>query len=275
MTLPADLAASPHRARLEAALSAVRAAGAALLDLRGTIVGAEAGDGQLKTSTDLAAEGWVLGFLRGAYASDRFLAEEEFEAARVPWSGARDYWTVDALDGTRSYVEGYAGFCVQVAYIEDGVPVLGVIAEPVAGHVYAGARGAGAWRIGRDGAVRLTGSAATARRDGLRFVDSTLPGGTVGSLYARLHGRFVECGSVGLKICRVVEDSADIYAKRFRYKLWDIAPGDVLAREVGCALGTWSGAPIDYAGTQTHFETVLAAPRALYDELVGSGDFSE
>ena len=86
---------------------------------------------------------------------------------------------------------------------------------------------------------------------------------------------FVECGSVGLKICRVVEDAADVYAKRFTYKLWDVAPGEVLVREVGARLGSWRGEPIDYSGARTHFESVLVATAPLYDELVGSGDFSE
>lgn len=94
-------------------------------------------------------------------------------------------------------------------------------------------------------------------------------------MFERAAGTFVECGSVGLKICRVVENVADVYAKRFRYKLWDVAPGEVLAREVGARLGSWQGQRIDYAGTRTHFDSVLVASASLYDELVGSGDLSE
>jgi 3'-phosphoadenosine 5'-phosphosulfate (PAPS) 3'-phosphatase len=115
----------------------------------------------------------------------------------------------------------------------------------------------------------------------MRFVDSTRPGGPVGALFAAHQGRFVECGSVGLKIVRVAEDAADVYAKRFTYKLWDVAPGEVLLREVGATLGTWTGQRIDYAGTRTHYTSVLAAPAALYADLaadlaaeLGSG-FSE
>jgi 3'(2'), 5'-bisphosphate nucleotidase len=275
MQLPDAFAGNMWRARLEIAAAAVRSAGAALLELRGSIMGSEGAGGQLKTSTDLAAEGWVVGFLRGSFPDDRYLAEEEFEDAGEPWSGANDYWTVDALDGTRSYVDGYDGFCVQVAYVSGGVPRLGAIAEPVAGALYVGAQGAGAWRVTTTTATRLALRDTVSRQPGLRFVDSTRPAGTVGRLYDALGGQFVECGSVGLKICRVAENAGDIYAKQFTYKLWDVAPGEVLLREVGAALGTWNGTTIDYAGTQTHYKSVLAAPRSLYDELVGSGDFSE
>jgi 3'(2'), 5'-bisphosphate nucleotidase len=278
MQLPDRLETSPWAHRLDVAIAAVRAAGAALMELRGTIRGEEAAGGQLKTSTDLAAEGWVLGFLEGSFPDDRYLAEERFERAGEPWPGAQTYWTVDALDGTRSYVEGFPGFCVQVAFVDGGQPRLGVIGEPVTGALYVAAEGAGAWRLDRNGAARLAGSSARTRRPGLRFVDSTRPGGPVGTVFDDVQGRFVECGSVGLKICRVVEDAADVYAKRFNYKLWDVAPGEVLLREVGGSLGTWTGERVDYAGTRTHYSSVLAASSALYAELVGafgSGDFSE
>ena len=268
--LPEPLARCPWAQRLDVAIAAVRGAGAALMELRGTITGEEAAGGQLKTSTDLAAEGWVLGFLEGSFAGERFLAEERFEHDGVAWPGAARYWTIDALDGTRSYVEGFDGFCVQVAYVEDGEPVFGVIGEPVTRAVYAGARGAGAWRIDEQ-TVALP--AATAQlRAGLRFVDSTPP---KSKLFTQHAGQFVECGSVGLKICRVVEGAADVYAKRFNYKLWDVAPGEVLLREVGAVLRTWDGEAIDYAGRRTHYPTLLATSRALYDELAASSDFSE
>jgi fructose-1,6-bisphosphatase/inositol monophosphatase family enzyme len=278
MQLPEPLAASPYARRLEVAIAAVRAAGAALMELRGSIRGEEANGGQLKTSTDLAAEGWVLGFLQGSYPDELYLAEERHERSGMAWPGADVYWTIDALDGTRSYVEGYPGFCVQVAFVDRGVPRLGVIGEPVTRSIYVAAEGAGAWKLDGEHATRLTGSSVQSVQSGLRFVDSTRPGGPIGALFDQHQGRFVECGSVGLKIVRVVEDAADVYAKRFTYKLWDVAPGEVLLREVGAALGTWQGEPIDYAGAQTHYKTVLAAPRALYAEVVGalgSGDFSE
>ncbi|CAN5915304.1 3'(2'),5'-bisphosphate nucleotidase CysQ [soil metagenome] len=266
--LPDALAGSPWAPRIAAAISAVRGAGKALLELRGTINGVEEAGGQLKTAIDLAAEGWVLGYLEGSFPHDTFLAEERHDRDASRWLGAPAYWTVDALDGTRSYVEGFDGFCVQVAFVENGVPVLGVIYEPVADVVFAGATGCGAWKLAGDTGIRLTGSRVTTMTTGLRFVDSTPPGPPLGAIVQSVQGVLVECGSVGLKICRLLEDRADVYAKRFRPKLWDVAPGEALLREVGIQIGTWDGAPFEYAGTRTHYESVLAATPPLFATLV-------
>jgi 3'(2'), 5'-bisphosphate nucleotidase len=254
-----ELRASPWFARLDVAIAAVRSVGAALLELRGAVVGVESTGGQLKTSADLAAEGWVVGFLDGQFPGELVLAEERFDRAGAPWVGARDYWTVDALDGTRSFVEGFDGFCVQVAYVADGRPRLGAICEPVTRAIYAAAEGAGAWRD----TERLRVAAATSFAPGFHYVDSTRPDGPVGALVSRYAAELVECGSVGLKICRVAEGRGELYAKRFDYKLWDVAPGDVLLREAGGVLSTWDGTAIDFAGARTHYPTLLATPAAL------------
>jgi 3'(2'), 5'-bisphosphate nucleotidase len=266
--LPVELATSPWSTRLTAMVSAVRGAGAGLMELRGSIVGDERHGGQLKTAIDLAAEGWVIGFLEGNFENELVLAEERFDRAGAAWPGARTYWTVDALDGTRSYVDGYPGFCVQVAYVEDGIPVVGVIYEPARDIVYLGAHDRGAWALDGDNARRLGGTPLAELVPGTRFVDSTRPSGPAGAIFDRVRGEFVECGSVGLKICRVVEGAADVYAKAFTYKLWDVAPGEVLAREVGARVGTWRGEPIDYAGTRTHYPNVLVTSTRMFPEVV-------
>jgi 3'(2'), 5'-bisphosphate nucleotidase len=255
---------TPWASRLTAAITATRGAGVALMDLRGSIVGIESLGGQLKTSADLAAEGWVLGYLDGQFPGELVLAEERFDRTGVAWAGAHDYWTVDALDGTRSFVEGFDGFCVQVAYVSGGTPRVGVIYEPVTRSVYFAAEGVGAWKNDE----RLGVASATSLERGFRYVDSTRPRDRMGDVVTRFDAQLVECGSVGLKICRVAEGRADVYAKRFNYKLWDVAPGDVLLREAGGALSAWTGASIDFGGARSHFDTLLAAPKHLVASIV-------
>ncbi|MEY4547275.1 MAG: 3(2),5-bisphosphate nucleotidase CysQ [Pseudomonadota bacterium] len=267
--LPKALADSPCAQRLQAAVEAVASAGAALLSLRGAQVRALEVGSQLKTSVDQAAEGWVLGLLRGTFPDDRFLAEESFAETGSWIPGAEPFWTVDALDGTRSYVEGFPGFCVQVAFVQGGQPLFGAIAEPVAGRFYVAGAGLGAYELDtQGGARRLAPRRGTTWPAAPRFVDSTRPGGRVGQLFAERGGRFVECGSIGLKACRVVTDEADVYAKAFRFRLWDVAPAEVLLRETACGLRLWSGQAIDYSGRSIEFENLVAAPEPLLQPLL-------
>lgn len=249
------------------AMDACDGAAAALSLLRGRPTVAEEVGGQLKTAIDRAAEGWVAGYLRGNFDGVELLCEEEFDrSGATTWTPTgRSYWTVDALDGTRSFVEGFAGFCVQVALVEEGIPVLGVVAEPATGRVYFALAGAGTYRTERTGeTIRLRIGEPAAP---LRFVDSIPAGGPVGALMKEHDAAFVECGSIGLKICRVAEGAADVYAKAFRYKLWDVAPGQVLLTEAGGALVTWEGREIDYRGPNVHRETVFGGSAKLVPQL--------
>src|SRR5689334_7013531 len=115
--------------RLAVARQAAEGAGAALMRLPRGVRAEEKGD-QLKTAADQAAEGWVLSFLKACYPNDPILAEEDFESSGAEWNAPASYWTVDALDGTRSFAEGFDGFCVQIAYVANGSVRVGVVHEP-------------------------------------------------------------------------------------------------------------------------------------------------
>jgi 3'(2'), 5'-bisphosphate nucleotidase len=264
--LPPELMGSAYAARLQVAFDACFSVGAALMVLRGREVQAADKGDQLKSSVDRAAEGWVLGYLRANFADDRFLAEESFDDSAVWDPAGQPYWTVDALDGTRSYIEGFDGFCVQVAYVYDGVPVVGVICEPVRNAAYVGVFGQGAWRITETGAERLLLNKPGTTPETPRFIDSIPPTGIVGAIMERMQARFVECGSIGLKIARVADGNADVFSKRFRCKLWDVAPGQVIVGEAGAQMQAWSG-PIDYRSTNVFVDGVVCAGPSFYEPL--------
>lgn len=268
LLLPPDLAASPFADRAAAALCAVRGAGAGLVAVRGqTTKGAEVGD-QLKTSIDRAAEGWVLGYLEASFSGDAFLAEERYEVSNGQWTPPDAFWTVDALDGTRSFIDGFDGFCVQVAFLRGGAPVVAAIDEPAFGITWAAVAGHGAFVLRGGEWARVPARALSSYPDRPRFIDSTPPQGPVGAVVARRGGVFVEHGSIGAKAVRVASGEADVFAKDLRFKLWDVAPADLVLRETGGRLGTWDGAPIPYTAADVALRRLLAAPEGLFDQVV-------
>ncbi len=258
------------QARFSIARATVEAVGAALMSLRDKDTFArESLGGQLKTPVDKAAESWIVTYILSFYPSDRVLAEESFEEQGDPWDAPSAFWTVDSLDGTRSFIGGFDGFCVQVAYVVDGAPVLGIIHEPVRQMTYWAIRGHGAYKQQLNSKLqRLHLPVYSGWPTRPVFVDSTYPKGPIGQLLAAHNGQFLECGSIGLKICRVAEGDAHVFAKALTFKLWDVAPGQLLLDEAGGRLTLWDGSDIFYNTQQVYFDNLIAVPESLSPVLV-------
>jgi fructose-1,6-bisphosphatase/inositol monophosphatase family enzyme len=256
--------------RLEAAIQAVESVGSALLKLRGAgITGQESDRQQLKTPIDLAAEGWVAGFLHGLFPHDLILAEEACERSGSKSNPYESFWTIDALDGSRSFVEGFPGFCAQVAYVDKGHVSVGAVYEPVAGNSYWASAGEGAFMRASDGTVRqLTLQSGNVWPNRPRFVDSTPPKGAIGRMMQHLNGELIVCGSIGVKICRVAEGVADVFAKELSFAVWDAAPGGLILEEAGGLLGLWNGDRVSFDSPQIYYNNILATPAGLFEPAV-------
>ena len=103
-------------------------------------------DGSPVTEADMASERLIASELRALDPSIPYLSEE---SAQLPYSerrGWQRYWLVDPLDGTKEFLRRTDEFTVNIALVEEGEPVLGVIAAPAVGVLYYAAKGHGAWK---------------------------------------------------------------------------------------------------------------------------------
>src|SRR3989338_2687356 len=107
-------------------------------------------DGSPLTAADRAAHEVIAAGLK-RLTPDIPLLSEEFAAAdyetRARWTR---FWLVDPLDGTKEFVSRNGEFTVNIALIEDGRPVLGVVYVPVPGFTYYACRGQGAHKHKED-----------------------------------------------------------------------------------------------------------------------------
>lgn len=152
------------------------------------------------------------------------------------------YWLIDPIDGSASWLNGFDGFVTQAALIEDCVPVTGFIYAPIRDLLYVGKRGKGAYLNER----RLSSSGI---EDKITIVDNTpIPHGVVKALIEKYSMRYRESGSLGLKACMVASGEADVFVKDVLVRDWDLAPAAVLLREVGCALVQINGQEFPFSG---------------------------
>lgn len=198
------------------------------------------------TRADLASNNTIKKFLEGT--SIPILSEEGKDIAyegRLDW---QQFWLVDPLDGTKEFIKRNGEFTVNIALIESGVPVLGVVAVPAQGTYYAGGHGLGAYRFTTHEVKRFIQSDIDASEVATPLPDKALPARVtvVGSrshsspeteafvqFLKDKHGEvdFISRGSA-LKLCMIAEGEAHIYPRLAPTMEWDTAAGHALIREV-------------------------------------------
>lgn len=153
-------------------------------------------------------------------------------AERCQWDR---YWLVDPLDGTREYINRTGEFTVNIALIEGGAPVLGVVGVPMEASVYLGVPGQGAVRLS-GGEQRISVAALSDERVRL-YTGSRHHGKKLARCCEQLQ-RFwpqVERHVAGsaLKFCRLAEGKGDIYPRFSPCSEWDTAAGQALLEAAG------------------------------------------
>jgi len=221
-------------------------AGAATLRYYGHAVASLKTDGSPVTAADQAAEDIILAALADLTPEIPVIAEEAMAKGPAPEVAGRRFWLVDPLDGTREFLSGNGEFTVNIALIEDGRPILGVVVAPALGQSYGGYG---------------PGTATLADADGERPIQvRPVPpeGETV--MGSRSHGdpaameRFLADRKVAafraagssLKLCLIARGEADVYPRFGPTMEWDIAAGHAVLAAAGGRVLTLEGGPFLY-----------------------------
>lgn len=212
------------------------------------------------TRADLAAHHCIAAKLLAAYPEIPLLSEEgdvqPFQLRRQ-W---RRYWLVDPLDGTREFIRRSDEFSVNIALVEDGVAVLGVVYAPAGNTLYAGLRVSDnrntwrAWKIGSDGidrdihcnsqAIKSPDAPFTVVGSREHGLDKT---SVLTSRLAAIWPR-VEVRPMGssLKMCLIAEGQADLYLRFGATGEWDTAAPQAVLEAAGGGLFDLKGVPLRY-----------------------------
>ncbi len=234
---------------MTALLDAAHEAGQVVMRHRAAGVTAETkADKSVVTVADREAEAVILKVLERVAAGVPVVAEEESSAGRQPGVSER-FFLVDPLDGTKEFLSGGEDFTVNIALIDKGVPILGVVYTPAEGTMWWGeAAGAfsASWPIdGEKGEFRRIGCVACAPAPRAVASKSHSTPETDAYLAHCEAGDRVSIGS-SLKFLLVADGKADLYPRAGPTMEWDTAAGDAVLRAAGGMTYDLDGKPLAY-----------------------------
>jgi 3'(2'), 5'-bisphosphate nucleotidase len=232
--------------RLPALEALVRRAGDAVLAVYAQPFHVEAkGDGSPVTAADRAAEAILAPALGALLPGVPVVAEEAAADGDVPVVDPNGrFWLVDPLDGTREFVARNGEFTVNVALVDGGVPVLGVVLAPALDLLFVGLVGHGAWRVANG---RREPIATRPPTDGwvVAYSRSHRDARTEAWLAGRPVAERRAAGS-SLKFGLVAAGEADVYPRLGRTMEWDTAAGHAVLRAAGGCVLDLAGQPLRY-----------------------------
>jgi len=222
------------------------------------------------TEVDHLSEALILDAIRAAFRGDALLGEESGghdggATGQTATSGLGRAWVVDPLDGTINYANGIPFFCVSIALVEAGRPVMGVVHDPSRGESFAAVA---------DGPATLGGQAvhASDKEKLSDFVISMALGGRAAATRAREVRRAIRVprsmGSAALALAYVANGRFDAFVQQGGLSTWDIAAAGLIAERAGATVTNLEGGPWFQIAAKTQSIGVLAAPAAHHGELL-------
>ncbi|CAH0538802.1 inositol-1-monophosphatase [Vibrio marisflavi] len=192
------------------------------------------------TNVDKEAEAIIIETIKGSYPDHSIIAEE---GGHVEGKDSDVQWIIDPLDGTTNFLKGLPHFSVSIAVRIKGKTEVACVYDPMLNELFTAQRGSGAQlnnaririKPAKDiqGAVLATGFPFKQKQHSESFMKI-------------LSALFVECadfrrtGSAALDLCYLASGRVDGYFE-LGLKPWDMAAGELIAREAGAILTDFSG----------------------------------
>ena len=198
------------------------------------------------TAADLAAHRCIVDGLARITPDIPVLSEESaHEVGVAERRGWHRLWVVDPLDGTREFIKRNGEFTVNIALVENGVAVFGVVQAPVTGQLWHGGATLGAFlrKQGNDDPLRVRAPATAPLR--VAASRSHRDGRTQAFIDRMGETEPVGLGS-SLKFCKLAEGTLDVYPRFGPTSEWDTAAGQCVLEGAGGLLVDPQGRPFRY-----------------------------
>ncbi|PJG82981.1 inositol-1-monophosphatase [Caviibacterium pharyngocola] len=220
------------------------------------------GTNDFVTNIDKAAESAIIEVIKKSYPDHTIIAEE---SGALEGKESDIQWIIDPLDGTTNFVKGLPHFSISIAIRVKGRTEVGVVYDPIRNELFTAIRGEGAklneMRLRIENKRELQGCVLATGFPFKKTALMPLQFAMMNSLTSDV-ADFRRTGSAALDLCYTAAGRVDGYFE-MGVKAWDIAAGDLIAREAGCLVSDFNGGH----SYLTAGHLVAAAPRLVKEIL--------
>ena len=207
---------------------------------------------QFKAHADDLANEYLVSHLKNSFNLP-IISEE---IVQEPIENLNDYFIIDPIDGTASFAHGFPGWVTQLAYVQNEKPIMSAIFAPVTNEFFFAEKGKGVFK--NNSSLKLTDQTKTSP---FSVIDNyPEPKGITEELFNEMNiQEYVESGSIGLKICRIAEQKADLFFKDMTPRDWDLLPPMLILEEAGGTLIDKNGDPFKFGTKEKIHNGLIAA----------------
>jgi len=213
------------------------------------------------TEADLRANESIHAAILGAFPDDGWLSEETRDSHER--LARRRVWIIDPLDGTKEFTQHIPEFCVCIALVDDGAPVVGVSYNPVTDELFAAARGLGLRLNGVPARCTDTADVSAARMLASRSEDKRGEWDPYKPLM-----RVELTGSVALKLALIAAGRADGTFSLTPKHEWDVCAGAALILEGGGRMTDCHGQPLRFNSAKPLLPGIIATNAPLFEPIL-------
>ena len=199
------------------------------------------------TEADERAEALILPELRKLLPHVPAVGEEAVAKGQGQTVSGSVFWLVDPVDGTKEFLRRSGEFTVNIALVEDGAPVLGIVLAPAIGRGFRAWGSGTAERRGKDGVWEPI-AARRIPEEGAIVVSSRSHGDRekLEALVSDMKVQGHKTAGSSLKFCLVAEGEADLYPRYGPTSEWDTAAGHAVLLGAGGSVRTLEGPDLPY-----------------------------
>ena len=258
------------RQMLETAIVAARLAGQIAMEEIGFINVSVKNDNELVTQTDAKCQQIIIDKIKEIYPDHGFIAEEGNEGGifkQPPRGTEAVWWVIDPIDGTNNFVHQMPFFCVSIAAMYEGKPIVGVVFEPATDSMFTATKESEAQLNSR----RIAVSEDTINQFSSVGLNSHFNDGVPSWVCGIMQKTRFRClGTTALQLVYVAKGSFVATIARFQ-KLWDIAAGAIIAESAGAIVSDWQGDkifPVNLGNYEGQKLEIITANKNVYAELL-------